>query len=102
MKEQKVFIKVTVSETHVGKISMFLTAVGEEVFGVCHLDNCSLKWIVKDWRGDDVHVTHTIEEIELPSEEEVTKSYLDYKGFINNPALWGANFILNKLKGGTK
>lgn len=44
------------------------------------------------------YVQYWIEEIELPSEEEVTEAYINHKGHINNPALFGANYILNKLK----
>ena len=39
-----------------------------------------------------------LEEVELPSKEEITEAYLLEKDFINNPALYGANYILNLLK----
>lgn len=40
-----------------------------------------------------------LEKVELPSEDEITQHYLSHKGHINNPALFGANYILRKIKG---
>lgn len=53
----------------------------------------------------NTYIEYWLQEIELPSEEETTKAYLDYKGVINNPVAWARNFILNKIgivKGETK
>lgn len=39
-----------------------------------------------------------LEEIEIPSEEEVIKEFTDDNGVIDTSGLFGVNFILNKTK----
>lgn len=99
-----VYRKVKVSETHVGKIWMFFTADGTEVFGTCHLDIIPFKWFCQDWRGIKIEITHALEEAKVPTKEEIQK-YEPYEtGEVRyalnrswyNGALWAVREILEK------
>lgn len=98
MSKQTVFKKVMVTDrlpnkrTYVATINTLggidtLYHIGNGEFTNSHVSIDTLHYI-ESW----------LEEIELPSEEEVTEAYINHKGHINNPALFGANYILNKLK----
>lgn len=92
-----VFIKVPINESHTGKIGMFFTSSGDVYYGMCYLCSISLLWQVENLVIPSTYVTHTIEEIELPTEEEVySESFSSDK--TPNDFVKGANFILDKLK----
>lgn len=44
-----------------------------------------------DNKTTEVRVRFWLKEVELPTEDQVTKHYINYDGHINNPALFGAN-----------
>lgn len=73
MKTEKLFRKVLVSEHHIGESKLCFRG-NDEVYGYIYLNNSTLEWYCEDEGykriyGEYPTITHTIEEIELPSEE---------------------------------
>lgn len=103
MEKQTVFIKVKVEKRHVGK-RMFCTSFRNEVPRAGKIEDYGDYFVCahpKDEYGTTgAVITHVLEEIELPSKEEIYsesfKSDKTPKDFIK-----GANFILNHLKSNT-
>ena len=96
MEKQTVFIKVSVKD-RIPSVSDFYHTNK----GIAYYSD-----IFEDWSYDDVE--YWLEEIELPSEEEIDKSGDDFayphidSAFAFNCFMHGAKFILNKLKGESK
>ncbi|MGV6945028.1 hypothetical protein [Sphingobacterium kyonggiense] len=73
---ETLFRKVLVSERHVGERKLCFTKTNDEVYGVIYLNNSTLEWYCEDegykWVYDEYPIiTHTQEEIQPPSEDEV-------------------------------
>lgn len=54
------------------------------------------------YEGREYDIEWWLEEIKLPSEEEILNEVKDRNHFLKLGFIKGANFILNKLKGETK
>lgn len=94
-----VFIKVPVSERHIDKWCFYLTPIGFKGFGLIEKPS-----VVQGlYRCNGTYVCFVLEEIELPTEEEIKNSLFE-QGTTANYGLYQsgyedcANFILNKLK----
>ena len=103
----KVYRKVKIDDRHVGVYDVYFTSSGYKVFGVVYLEQSTCLWKCTANDGSYCYVTHTFEEIELPSDEELTKN-------LKIPFSWGSpskdalyrkgvdncyEFILNEIKG---
>lgn len=100
-----IYRKVEINTIHIGQTRIFFDKNGNDVYGVCFLDNVSLLWKCFDYYGYETTITHTIEEIELPTEEEVYDYFANkeleeqYRGCSDlSDYIDGANYILNKIK----
>lgn len=103
MEKQTVFIKRYPSK---GELPKFKDGVYQGYF---HTEFGLVKYSKYDgWKLARKYPDYFLEEIELPSEEEIDKSGDDFayphidSAFAFNCFMHGANFILNKLKGETK
>lgn len=96
-KKQTVFKKVKVTDEHVGKWMFYLTPTGFRGFGLIQYPS-----IVQGlYRCNDTYASHVLEEMELPSDDEVRSDIeeLPYNEDMspNDLGFQGANYILNKL-----
>lgn len=100
----KVYRKVEIDDRYVGLYHLYFKSNGDMVFGVVWLEQSTCLWKCTEQDGDEHYVTHCIEEIELPSEDEIDskipyKSESPFHNATSQGFKLGVNFILNKLKG---
>ncbi len=110
MEKQTVFIKVPINDNHIGVLDFYITPSGKRIWGQVYLEQSTCLWQCYEPKTDVVwYVTHALEEIELPSEEEIEAGH----GLTHHPHIVdfnngyiegfedGANFIINHLKSNT-
>lgn len=109
--ENKLFTTVAIEDRHVGEPHVAFTENGVRYFGKIWLDNTRLKWYCEVDEDVQPYVTHVLEEVTLPSDEELTTMALgqytiedyhnDESGFIKEEVdryKRIANSILNELR----
>lgn len=99
----KIFRQVPIDNNHAGTFGMYFTSNGEVKFGIVYLEQSTCLWQCTFF-DDQTYVTHTLEEVELPTEEDINWKYpLNsnelHKTTLNVGCRTGANYILNTLKG---
>lgn len=100
----KLFRQVPIDDKHAGTFGMYFTSTGEIKFGIVYLEQSTCLWLCTFF-DDQTYVTHTLEEVELPTEDEILEYARDEQGFEDYDTeqdvfVDGANYILNTLKGG--
>ena len=112
MEKQIVFIKVPINDNHIGLLDFYITPSGKRIWGQVYLEQSTCLWQCYEPKTDVVwYVTHALEEIELPSEEDVTQKVIEQERShrhavdYNNGYDMGFqdcyDFILNHLKSNT-
>lgn len=75
---ETLFRKVPIGEHHIGESKLCFRG-NDEVYGVIYLNNSTLEWYCEDGGYKSIYgeyptITHIVEEIQLPSDEEIEDS----------------------------